>query len=90
MSKNNTYNKENHLKQSDNNLISDNLIQDEEQFLKEYKSDKNINPIKKRTGFITDPFFKYRYNLLPLVENFLQVLSVYFFHFSPYHNHFYI
>jgi ABC transporter, iron chelate uptake transporter family, permease protein len=40
MSKNNTYNNENHLKQSDNNLISDNLIQDEEQFLKEYKSDK--------------------------------------------------
>ena len=40
MSKNNTYNNKNHLKQSDNNLISDNLIQDEEQFLKEYKSDK--------------------------------------------------
>jgi hypothetical protein len=43
MSKNNTYNKENHLKQSDNNLISDNLIQDEEQFLKEYKSDKKTD-----------------------------------------------
>lgn len=45
MSKNNTYNKENHLKQSDNNLISDNLIQDEEQFLKEYKSDKKTGLI---------------------------------------------
>ena len=45
MSKNNTYNKENNLKQSDNNLISDNLIQDEEQFLKEYKSDKKTGLI---------------------------------------------
>ena len=45
MRKNNTYNKENNLKQSDNNLISDNLIQDEEQFLKEYKSDKKTGPI---------------------------------------------
>ena len=45
MSKNNTYNKKNHLKQSDNNLISDNLIQDEEQFLKEYKSDKKTGLI---------------------------------------------
>lgn len=45
MSKNNTYNKENHLKQSDNNLISDNLIQNEEQFLKEYKSDKKTGLI---------------------------------------------
>ena len=90
MSKNNTYNKEKHLKQSDNNLISDNLIQDEEQFLKEYKSDKNINPIKKRTGFITGPFFKYRYNLLLLVESFLQVLSVYFFHLLRYYSCLYI
>ena len=56
MSKNNTYNKKNHLKQSDNNLISDNLIQDEEQFLKEYKSDKKRGCEKTRLSFFTAPF----------------------------------
>ena len=51
MSKNNTYNNENHLKQSDNNLISDNLIQAEEQFLKEYKSDKKTDRFYHRSVF---------------------------------------
>ena len=51
MSKNNTYNKEKHLKQSDNNLISDNLIQDEEQFLKEYKSNKKTDRFYHRSVF---------------------------------------